>query len=97
MRKRWDEKVSVFRQRGISVKGFEDQLALYIALLVETEQTMKAGLPTSAAHLNQLRQFAVDFYDNPRATDAGKHGPRARDKGQGNPFAQRGVRPKPVE
>ena len=39
-RKKWDEKVATFRSRGITVRGYEDQLAIYVCTLV----TMEADL-----------------------------------------------------
>ena len=94
LHKRWDQAVSTYRQRGMSVKGFEAQLAIYIATLAQVEDDMKHGREVTAATLTQVRQMGREFYDTPLATDQGKHGPKgAIAPGTGSsPFSRVGRR-----
>ena len=94
-RAKWDEKVAAYRARGLTVRGFEDQLAVYVVTLCDVERDMKRDIPINAAVLTQVRQMGREFYDTPLSTDQGRHGPKGPPSAAANPFAQRGIENRP--
>ena len=94
-RAKWDEKVATFRSRGITVRGYEDQLAIYVATLVKMETDLESGREIQASTLAQLRQMAREFFDTPQSAGRLSRKKPTQPSADGNPFAQRGIANKP--
>ena len=66
----WDEKVALYKQRGQKVQGFEHALRNYCELEAIVRDAVHTG-SASAAFINALRGFAVEFYDTPASQRIG--------------------------
>jgi len=64
-RRLWQERVTTYSRRGMSVAGCEGALAAYCQLEAQIARRWQKGQDVPPAWLNALRLFAGEFHDTP--------------------------------